>query len=361
MAITPRLVAKYRIPGIRHALPDRGRFDRSGPIPRLLLKEPDALRVYELGEDIELLAEFPRPTPQGSSVNDWAAPDLSFAVFQDETSYTAVHRDGSRMWRQSFGAWTASRWGHVGFAMAGPYRETQVLLRLPSGTVGKSLFAALDTAGNVLACTMLPCGGQERDVGLTWESEGYLTGVYASGGGAAPTLYQASLVCGHIALGKQMTVAAGPPWQPNRVALSTNPSGTGEMSVDEGGQDVYWHRLPSLEVAAVLRLSDFPAAGTGDCSVHDRPWISCRGGYVDADTALVALHNSYNEARVLMFGEDIWEEHSHWLADPETGELHGRIAYPMRDVDCVWLLGDGTWVTAEWNTLYRWSAPDGAC
>ncbi|WP_328731057.1 hypothetical protein OHT20_04820 [Streptomyces caniferus] len=151
MAITPRLVAKYRIPGIRHALPDRGRFDRSGPIPRLLLKEPDALRVYELGEDIELLAEFPRPTPQGSSVNDWAAPDLSFAVFQDETSYTAVHRDGSRMWRQSFGAWTASRWGHVGFAMAGPYRETQVLLRLPSGTVGKSLFAALDTAGNVLA------------------------------------------------------------------------------------------------------------------------------------------------------------------------------------------------------------------
>ncbi|WP_328743179.1 hypothetical protein OG436_34355 [Streptomyces caniferus] len=361
MAITPRLVAKYRIPGIRHALPDRGRFDRSGPIPRLLLKEPDALRVYELGEDIELLAEFPRPTPQGSSVNDWAAPGLSFAVFQDETSYTAVHRDGSRMWRQSFGAWTASRWGHVGFAMAGPYRETQVLLRLPSGTVGKSLFAALDTAGNVLACTMLPCGGQERDVGLTWESEGYLTGVYASGGGAAPTLYQASLVCGHIALGKQMTVAAGPPWQPNRVALSTNPSGTGEMSVDEGGQDVYWHRLPSLEVAAVLRLSDFPAAGTGDCSVHDRPWISCRGGYVDADTALVALHNSYNEARVLMFGEDIWEEHSHWLADPETGELHGRIAYPMRDVDCVWLLGDGTWVTAEWNTLYRWSAPDGAC
>ncbi|WP_191836779.1 hypothetical protein [Streptomyces glebosus] len=107
-------------------------------------------------------------------------------------------------------------------------------------------------------------------------------------------------------------------------------------------------------------MSDFPAAGTGDCSVHDRLWISCRGGYVDADTALVALHNSYDEARVLMFGEDIWEEHSHWLADPETGELHGRIAYPMRDVDFVWLPGDGTWVTAEWNTLYRWSVPDGA-
>ncbi|WP_336053318.1 hypothetical protein [Streptomyces sp. CA2R101] len=74
----------------------------------------------------------------------------------------------------------------------------------------------------------------------------------------------------------------------------------------------------------------------------------------------MALHHSYNEARVFTFGEGIGEEHSPWLADPETGELHGRIAYPMRDVDFVWPLGDGTWVTAEWNTLYRWSVQDSA-
>ncbi|MGY5125629.1 hypothetical protein [Streptomyces nigrescens] len=360
MTITPRLVAKYRIPGIQYALRDGGRFDRSGPLPRLLLKDQDSLRVYELGEDLELLAAFPRPAPHESAVNDWVAPDLSFVVFQGKSSYTAVHRDGSRMWQQPFGAWSTRRWGHAGFAMAGPYRETQILLRLPSGTVGKSLFVVLDTAGNVLARNVLPCGGQERYVGLTWGSEGYLTGVHASRGGVQPTHYQASLVCGHIVLGKRMTAPAGQPVPPGRVALSTNPSGTGEMSVDEGGRDVRWHRLPSFEVTAVLRLSDFPAAGTGDCSVHDRPWISCRGGYVDADTALVTLHNSYDEARVLMFGEDIWEEHSHWLADPATGELLGRIDYPMRDVESVWLLGDGTWVTTEWNTLYRWSVQDGA-
>ncbi|MFE1764546.1 hypothetical protein ACFW81_10040 [Streptomyces angustmyceticus] len=116
--------------------------------------------MYELGEDIELLAEFPRPTPQGRSEDDWVAPDLSFAVFQDETSYTAVHRDGSRMWQQPSGAWSTSRRGHVGFAMAGPYRETQVLLRLPSGTVGKSLFAALDSTGKVLARTSFPAVGR---------------------------------------------------------------------------------------------------------------------------------------------------------------------------------------------------------
>jgi len=70
-------------------------------------------------------------------------------------------------------------------------------------------------------------------------------------------------------------------------------------------------------------------------------------------------HNAYDEARVLRFGEDIWEEHSHWLADPATGALHGRIDYPMRDVEAVLLLGDGTWVTTERDILYRWSAPDG--
>lgn len=359
MAITPRLVAKYRIPGVRRALKEGGRFDRSGPVPRMLLKYPDSLRVYELGEDLELLAEFPRPAAHESSVKDWVPPDLSFVVFQGESSYTAVHRDGSRMWHQPFGAGSTSRWNHVGFAMAGPYRETQILLRLPSDTVGKSLFVVLDTAGNVLARNVLPCGGYERHVQLAWGSEGYLTGVHVSRGGAQPVHYQASLVCGHIVLGKRMAALAGQPEPPGRVVLSTNPSGTVAMSVDEGGRDVRWHRLPSSEVTAVLRLSDFPAAGTGDCSVHDRPWISCRGGHVDADTALVALYNAYDEARVFMFGEDIWEEHSHWLADPATGELHGRIDYPMHDVDSVWLPGDGTWLTTESNTLYRWSVQDG--
>ncbi|MCF3145371.1 hypothetical protein [Streptomyces platensis] len=359
MTITPRLVAKYRIPGVWHALYGEGRFDRSGPHPRLMLKDPDSMRVYELGEDLELLGAFPRPAPHGSSVEDWVAPDLSFVVFQDETSYTAVDRDGNRLWQQPFGAWSTSRWGHVGFAMAGPYRETQILLRLPSDAPGKSLFVTLDSAGNELARNVLPCGGAERYVGLTWGPEGYLTGVYAYGGGARRTHYQASLACGHIVLGKRTTASAEQPALRGRFPLSTNPSGTGEMSVDERGQDVRWHRLPSLEVAAVLRLSDFPPAGTGDCSVHDRLWISFRGGYVDADTALVTLHNAYDEARVLRFGEDIWEEHSHWLADPATGALHGRIDYPMRDVEAVLLLGDGTWVTTERDILYRWSAPDG--
>ncbi|MFG2141352.1 hypothetical protein [Streptomyces sp. NPDC048650] len=89
------------------------------------------------------------------------------------------------------------------------------------------------------------------------------------------------------------------------------------------------------------------------------PWISYGGGYVDADTALVTLHNSYDEARVFVFGRDAWEEHSHWLADPATGDLHGRIEYPMRDVGFVWPLGDGTWLTTEWDTLHRWSVQEG--
>lgn len=366
------MVAKYRIPGVRDLLTGGGWFDLSGPVPRLLLRGPDSMRVYELGEDVELRATFPRPSPNWREMNDWLAPDLSFVVFQGETSYTAVDRDGNQMWHQPFGGRYATPWGHVGFAMAGPYRETQTLLRLPSGAVDKTLFVALDTAGNELARSVLPCGGNDRCVELVWGSEGYLTGVHARGGTAdgalaKPAEYQASLVCGHVVLGKRVRdKQAAPPAGyasavRGREAVEWSPSGTGMMTIDGRGRDVRWHRFPSCEVAAELRLSDFPPPGTGDNSVHDHHlWISpYEGGYVDEDTAMVTLHNSYNEARVIMFGEDVWEEHSHWLADPVTGELHGRIAYPMRDVDCVWLLGDGTWVTAEWDTLYRWSARPG--
>ncbi|MFG2208868.1 hypothetical protein [Streptomyces sp. NPDC048638] len=356
MTITPRLVAKYRIPGVHRISTGGGRLDPSTPLPRLRLGDPDSLRVYELGREPELLAEFPRPSTRWRDAGHWVAPDLSFAVFEGETSYVAVDRDGNRMWQHPYCTWPASWSGHVGFAMAGPYRETQTLLRLPSGAVDKALFVALDTAGDVLARSVLPCGG---NAGLAWGSEGYLTGVHVDDRRAGTAHYPASLVCGRIVLKERTTAQAGQPALCGRDRVDTNPSGTGEMSVDERGLDVRWHRLPSHEVAAVLPLSDFPAPGTGDCSVHDRPWISYGGGYVDADTALVTLHNSYDEARVFVFGRDAWEEHSHWLADPATGDLHGRIEYPMRDVGFVWPLGDGTWLTTEWDTLHRWSVQEG--
>jgi hypothetical protein len=126
------------------------------------------------------------------------------------------------------------------------------------------------------------------------------------------------------------------------------------MSVDRRRRDVSWHGLPAYEVTASLGLADFPPPGTGDCSVHNDPQFSTMSGFVDDDTAIVTLYNPYDEAAVYMFGRDRWREYSHWLADPATGALHGRIEYPMAEVDNVMPVGDGTWITEEWDAVYRW-------
>ncbi|MEU4117102.1 hypothetical protein AB0F71_21705 [Kitasatospora sp. NPDC028055] len=351
MTITPELVASYPIPdpaGTRTLL------DPSGPVPRLHVRSTEALRLYELGERAELAAEFPAPSPELWS-RTWPAPDLSFAVFGTPAGYVAVARDGRTLWRQPYGTWEVDRWGYVAFTPAGPGREPRTWLRLPSGLPDSTLLLTLDTEGAVLARSMLRCGGYERFVSLLLDECGEVTGVKVSGGGEADTRYRAGWESGAVVLGGRMPQDAEAGHLPaEREYLGASPRQTRCMSVDRRGRDVSWHELPSYRVIASLRLSDFPAPGTGDCSVHNDPSISSWSGFVDEDTAMVTLHNTYDEAAVYVFGEERWREHSHWLADPATGTLHGRVEYPMPEVDEVVPLGDGTWITRDWNTYHRW-------
>ncbi|KJK57432.1 hypothetical protein [Saccharothrix sp. ST-888] len=357
MTITPQLVAKYPLPSREHASTS---VDLSGPLPRLWVRTAESLRLHELGERAVLGAEFPLP-PAARSVREWVAPDLSCAVFAVDGVYVAVGRDGTRLWEQPYGGWAVEQWGYVDFSTLGARPgdsggELRIWLRLPSGLPDSTLILTLDAEGTVLARNMIPCGGYERFVSLHWRADGEPVGVRVSGGLHGPTDHHARWESGRIVLGRPMT-GPGERLQRERDLLDTDPQSALCMTRDRRGRDVSWHRLPSYERTAVLSLADFPAPGTGDCSVHDAPWISGWGGFVDAGTAMVTLHNSFDEARVLRFGEDVWEEHSHWLADPVTGTLHGRIEYPMRDVDSVTPLGDGTWMTTEWDALHRWRAP----
>ncbi|MFB7665452.1 hypothetical protein ACFC1R_16115 [Kitasatospora sp. NPDC056138] len=358
MTITPQLVAKYPLPDREHASTS---IDLSGPLPRLWVRTADSLRLHELGERAVPGAEFPSPSA-APSAREWVAPDLSFAVFAVDGAYVAVGRDGRRLWEQQYGGWAVERWGYVDFSTVGARPaegsggELRIWLRLPSGLPGSTLILTLDAEGTVLARSMIPCGGYERFVSLYWGEGGEVVGVRVSDDGPGATDHHARWESGRIVLGRPMA-GPGERLQRDRDLLDVDPHAALCMSRDRRGRDVSWHRLPSYERTATLSLADFPAPGTDDCSVHDAPWISGWGGFVDAGTAMVTLHNSYDEARVLRFGEDVWQEHSHWLADPVTGTLHGRIEYPMRDVDSAALLGDGTWTTTEWDALYRWRAP----
>ncbi|MFJ9457524.1 hypothetical protein ACIRST_20855 [Kitasatospora sp. NPDC101447] len=352
MTITPRLVAKY-------AIPDRDGahtyLDPTGPVPRLEVRSPESLRIYELREQAELRAEFPAPTPNRWS-RQWVAPDLSFAVFGAGTEYVAVAPDGTRLWQQPYGTWEVSRWGYLDFSgsAGGADRELRIWLRLPSGLSDSTLFLTLDAAGAVLARSVLPCGGYERFVSLLWDENDEVSGVTVAGGQAAATHFEARWESGGIVLGRQLPPGRGDLLRNEREYLGADSRNARCMTVDRRRQDVSWHSLPSYRVTATLGLSDFPAPGTGDCSVHNDPQISTFSGFVDDDTAMVTLYNPYDEAAVYVFGHERWREHSHWLADPATGALHGRIEYPMAEVDTVMPVGDGTWITEEWDAVYRW-------
>ncbi|MGW3045385.1 hypothetical protein ACWC9T_36360 [Kitasatospora sp. NPDC001159] len=364
MTITPRLVAKYPIPDRDGA---QTFLNPTGPVPRLEVRSAESLRIYELKEQAELTAEFPAPSPNRWP-REWVAPDLSFAVFGTATEYVAVARDGTRLWKQPYGTWDVGRWGYLDFSMTGAAsrpavggssaggadQELRIWLRLPSGLPDSTLILTLDAEGTVLARSVLPCGGYERFVSLLWDENDEVSGVTVSGGRAAATHYGARWEFGAIVLGRQLPQDRGDLLLSEREYLGMDSRNARCMTVDRRGRDVSWHSLPTYQVTASLSLSDFPAPGTGDCSVHNDPRISSSSGFVDDDTAMVTLHNTYDEAAVYMFGRDGWREHSHWLADPATGALHGRIEYPMAEVDNVMRVGDGTWITEEWDALYRW-------
>ncbi|KJS58634.1 hypothetical protein [Streptomyces rubellomurinus] len=370
MTITPQLVATYPIP-------DRGNgaqtcLDPTGPVPRFEVRSARSLRIYELQEQAELLAEFPAPNPNPWG-RQWTAPDLSFTVFATEEAYVAVTRDGTRLWSRPYGTWEAHRWGDVDFSggssadgsagggspaggssVGGSDRDLRIWLRMPSGLPDATRILTLDAAGTVLGESLLPCGGYERYVSLLWDENDEVAGVSVSGEGVAQTHYEARWESGALVLGRQVPQQQGAQLPGDRYYLGIDSTNTRCMTADRRGRDLTWHSLPDYRVTATLALSDFPAPGTGDCSVHNAPYISSRSGFVDDDTVIVTLSNTYDEAAVLRFGEDRWREHSHWLADPATGAVHGRLEYPMREVDNVMPVGDGTWITEEWEALYRW-------
>ncbi|MEV5576741.1 hypothetical protein AB0L06_42520 [Spirillospora sp. NPDC052269] len=347
MTITPLLTAEYQIPGAAHIWTGSGAFDLNGPRPRVLAGDPEWLRLYELGNEAELLASYPRPSGRWQYTEHWIAPDLSYAVFMGEQSYQAVARDGTRIWEQGYGGWDAYRWGDVTLSADG----SRIWLRLPSGVANETLFLTLDATGTVLARSILPCGGYERHVQLGWTEGDELVSVSVVGEKA--THYEAVLVDDQVLLGDPLPLPrSGVPG-----LVDVSPSGEEGMEVDDDRRHVRWHRLhPEHEVIAELSLKDFPKPGTGDCDVHNRPYLQFSGGYVDAGTALVHLYDDYDEARTLMVG-DRWQQESHWLADPATRVVHGRIAYPGREAENVKVLGDGTWLTTGWDTVQRWSAP----
>lgn len=357
MTITPTLVATYPIPD-RDA-DTRTLLDPSGPVPRLHVRSAESLHIYELREQAELTARFPAPTPDRWT-REWVTPDQSLAVFGSVTEYVAVARNGRTVWKQPYGTWEVGRWGYVDFAdpahlaMTGTGQEPRTWLRLPSGLPDSTLILTLDAEGAELARSMLQCGGYGQFVGLLRDGNGEIRGVSVSDGRAPATHYEARCENGGIVLGRRLPQDGDGRPPSGRDHLGTDSQRTRCMTLDPRGRDVSWHDLPSYQVTASLTLSDFPAPGTGDCSVHNGPYISSPSGFVDDDTALVALYNPYDEAAVYLFGEERWRQHSHWLADPATGTLHGRVEYPVPEVDNVTPLGDGTWITQEWDAYHRW-------
>ncbi|GEM_PF-6264414 len=348
MQPTAQLISRASFPGARHLINNRGRALRSAAGVRVPMAVQGRLFVYDLetllSGDVRPVAEFPLPAA-GFQHSASVTPDLSTAVFSIARSQTAVQAidpaGGVRWeWRHEYSE------GSSLLTADGRQVWAVVAARDRRSRDWTSEWVVLDAAdGRLLDRAPLPWRADEDDlvahpdgrhVGLCRVQEdrcAVFWGRYDADGGLQVWEFSSA----------------------DEIIIGIDP--TGRLAVLTGVDGQF------------IRLRAFPhgAVGSGVSAAEagQHRWYQY-AGFVDPTTLIAS-----SSATVDMTGTDA----SHWLIAapvPEMGEyaphiapdiargtLRGTVSYPPPiagyPMAHLWPLGDGTWLTADGNALYRWS------
>ncbi|MGK5556711.1 hypothetical protein ACSNOI_34395 [Actinomadura kijaniata] len=353
--ITPRLLAEH--PTGDAALLTRGRaaLDFSGPVPRLLVRTPEELRVHELpagsGPVSGPVAVFAgaAPEPFVSPV----AHDLSHAVLFGAETYRLVDRTGAPRWEQPMARpggrlVTSAMWGRSARGeplvwLAVPVDPAEDREADPERDV---CLLSLDVQGRRLARFTVPLGNGNLGVGPLLDGAGRLVAVSVLGSLQPVTLLPASG-------GHRLVPLPGYRRSPEFKPVTGSRFVTVGKETVAGDFDLRWHDAATGGVTDALTLADLMGSENDVDGLHLAPYISwSTGGRLDGDSFVVVVEDG---------DEDEWAApdavpYSHWLVT--GGRSRGRIVYPGSrssvHLGAVRLPGDGTWFTADQGTLYRW-------
>jgi hypothetical protein len=128
------------------------------------------------------------------------------------------------------------------------------------------------------------------------------------------------------------------------VLLAVSPSGEYFLTTDLGQWDLYLHRAE--DGTELRQLSAEEAVPPPSSEADDRVCWDYEAAFPYDDTAVVGT-------------EYYTEEPRHWLVDPRTMTLRGRIAYPFPVAGSPRSAGPGAWYTVSKDqaTLHLWSLP----
>ncbi|MFB7114301.1 hypothetical protein ACFCYR_36125, partial [Streptomyces sp. NPDC056291] len=129
------------------------------------------------------------------------------------------------------------------------------------------------------------------------------------------------------------------------VLLAVSPSGEHFLTTDLGQWTLYLHRAEDgMELRHLDADEAVPLPASSD---DDRVrWDYEAAAFPYDDTAVVG-------------SEDSAEDPSHWLVDPRTMVVRGRIAYPFSVAGPPRSAGQGAWYTVskDQTTLHLWNLP----
>ncbi|WP_103937493.1 hypothetical protein [Thermomonospora echinospora] len=325
----------------------------SWPGRRLLVQRGDTeLAVRDLDGD-GTQVRFPAPWPRryGSVA---VSPAGDVAVFAGVHALRAVDATGAVRWEIRHGCWSAAvctkahvsfreyaddhHHGHADSGSAAFSSDGKLLwahIRTYSGQDSEEEWLILDPAdGTVLtrAATMTVGSGSFH---FPHPDPAYMGLTVAEGEEDSPVLW------GHWD-GAKLTVQRFV----EEVLLAVSPSGEHFLTTDTGQWDLYLHRAEDgMELRRLDAEGAVPPLSSED---DDRVRWDFEAAFPYDDTAVVGTEYYAQAPR-------------HWLVDPRTMALRGRIAYPFPVSGSPRSAGQGAWYTVsrDQTALHLWHLPDG--
>ncbi len=322
------------------------------PGSRLLMQRGDTeLVVRDLdGEGREV--HFPAPWPRGyGSVT--VSPTRDVAVFAGVHALRAVEPTGSVRWEIRHGCWSAAvcteahlsfseyvddyNHGHADSGSAAFSANGKLLwahIRTIAGNQTEEEWLVVDPAdGTVLGRTGTMTVGS-GSIHFSSPDSAYMGLTVLAGEENSPVLWG----CWD---GEKLTVRR----LDEEVLLDVSPSGEYFVTTDPGQWSLHLHRAEDGTELRRLDAEDAVPRSAGEAG--DRVCWDYEAAFPYDDTAVVGTEYSAENPR-------------HWLVDPRTMAVRGRIVYPFPVSGSPRSAGAGTWYTVskDRTAIHLWNLPD---
>ncbi|TJZ49459.1 hypothetical protein FCH28_24410 [Streptomyces piniterrae] len=332
--VTAELTAQATCPGIEEAIGcEDGWQVRDGAHwlvtregTRIVTRRIDGSRERVFAEE----REWNSPSPD---VRGYASPARGGLIFSGTDALTAVGADGEVLWTHQHAAWQDDDFAQGACALTPSGRHVIATMcgpRVDGGYAGDVCVAFDAHTGQLVTQVILPSS-----------SAGYMLQQLVNG--SEPLMLSAAqgeedylsllVTCG---AGGLTVTPCGTFDDPFTGSSNTNGS---LLKLSLGGES-----LTRWEADATGNYREVAEAHPDTLPLPGQQFV-LRPGYIDDKTVIAPVAE-----------KDDWapEQSTHFLLDGQSLRVHGEVSYPFPVSPDPVALGDGTWLTATGDEIFRW-------